>query len=225
MGLQFSAEMLDDRRGHDTMSERAFMFVLGLYVVGGLFASSLVAATTYNWHPNFIVLLIIGLGVPIVGIVVSFKSDNWLVSTLGYALVFIPFGALLGPTVALYQLDSVLQVVVATMIVSGIMWVVGTLVPRLPSSWGIYVIGALLVLIAGDLSRLVMVSFGMQPTVLGIWPWVGIVLFSGLIIYDVNQAMQRPKTLDNAVDSAVGIYLDIINLFVRLLEVMGKRKK
>ena len=41
---------------------------------------------------------------------------------------------------------------------------------------------------------------------------------------DVNKAMQRPRTLDNAVDSAVGIYLDILNLFLRILELMGKKK-
>ena len=34
---------------------------------------------------------------------------------------------------------------------------------------------------------------------------------------DWAKAQEKPKTLDNAVDSAVDLYLDIINLFVRLL--------
>ena len=32
-----------------------------------------------------------------------------------------------------------------------------------------------------------------------------------------------PKTLDNAVDSALDIYLDVINLFLRILRILGSR--
>lgn len=222
----FSQKLLDKRRGYDVLSDRVFMFVLGLYVVGGLLASTLMAALSYHWQaPNLIVVLVLGLGLPILGIMISFKSDDWMISTLGYALVVVPFGVLLGPVVALYQLQSVIQVVATTLVVSAALWAVGMLIPPIVQNWSAYIIGALLILIAGDLTRLVMPIFGLQPVTLQWWAWVGVILFSGLIVYDVNKAMQRPKTLDNAVDAAVGIYLDILNLFLRLLEIMGKKKK
>lgn len=222
----FSQKLLDKRRGYDVLSDRVFMFVLGLYVVGGLLASTFMAALSYHWQaPNLIVVLVLGLGLPILGIMISFKSDDWMISTLGYALVVVPFGVLLGPVVALYQLQSVIQVVATTLVVSAALWAVGMLIPPIVQNWSAYIIGALLILIAGDLTRLVMPIFGLQPVTLQWWAWVGVILFSGLIVYDVNKAMQRPKTLDNAVDAAVGIYLDILNLFLRLLEIMGKKKK
>jgi FtsH-binding integral membrane protein len=38
------------------------------------------------------------------------------------------------------------------------------------------------------------------------------------------RAQRYPKTADNAVDCAVDIYLDIINLFLRLLRILGRRR-
>jgi FtsH-binding integral membrane protein len=41
--------------------------------------------------------------------------------------------------------------------------------------------------------------------------------------FDWYRAQAYPKTVDNAIDSAVDLYLDIINLFIRLLEIFGKK--
>ena len=49
------------------------------------------------------------------------------------------------------------------------------------------------------------------------WDWLVVLLSCGYIGYDWSKAQEKRKTLDNAVDSAVDLYLDIINLFVRLL--------
>lgn len=49
------------------------------------------------------------------------------------------------------------------------------------------------------------------------WDWLVALLFCGYIGYDWSKAQQDYKTLDTAIDNAVGLYLDIINLFVRLL--------
>jgi FtsH-binding integral membrane protein len=47
-------------------------------------------------------------------------------------------------------------------------------------------------------------------------------LFSLYIGYDVYRSQQFPRTVDNAVDCAIDIYLDIINLFLDLLRIFGK---
>ena len=41
--------------------------------------------------------------------------------------------------------------------------------------------------------------------------------YSADIWYDWAKAQNNVKTLDNAIDSAVALYLDVINLFLRLL--------
>ena len=50
-------------------------------------------------------------------------------------------------------------------------------------------------------------------------------IFCGYIGLDWCRAQQYPKTLDNAIDSAADIYLDIVNLFIRILSITGKRSK
>ena len=208
----------------DKLSDRAAVALLGFFVVGGLVGTAIVSAITYNMQLNLWVALLFGLGLPFLGIYISASSDQWPVSLFGFGLVFLPFGALIGPFAAQYQLDSVVQVLVITLIVSTCMWIVGMMIPPIAQHWSGYIVGILLVFIAGDVARAFMPMFGVQPTVLGVWDWIVAAFFSLLIIYDVNKAMQGPKTVDAMVDGAVGIYLDIINIFVRLLAASGKKR-
>jgi len=66
-----------------------------------------------------------------------------------------------------------------------------------------------------------------QIFVLGIhqeWiDWAVVTLFSCYIGYDWGRANQIPKTIDNAVDSAAALYMDIIYLFLRILRIMGSK--
>ena len=47
-------------------------------------------------------------------------------------------------------------------------------------------------------------------------------IFCGFIGFDWAKAQVFPKTLDNAVDSAADIYVDVANLFIRILAITGK---
>ena len=58
----------------------------------------------------------------------------------------------------------------------------------------------------------------------GIIDWIVAVIFCGYIGYDWGRANRIPKTVDNAVDSAASLYMDIINLFLRILSIMGRRR-
>ena len=50
-------------------------------------------------------------------------------------------------------------------------------------------------------------------------------IFCGYIGVDWGRANRIPKTVDNAVDSAAALYMDIINLFLRLLRLTGRRRQ
>ena len=54
--------------------------------------------------------------------------------------------------------------------------------------------------------------------------WIGAIVFSVYIAYDFHRSQMYPKTLDNAVDSALDIYLDVINLFLKVLRILAKAK-
>ena len=49
-------------------------------------------------------------------------------------------------------------------------------------------------------------------------------LFSLYIGFDMWRASEIPATFDNAVDVSISLYLDIINLFLRILAILGNRR-
>ena len=57
----------------------------------------------------------------------------------------------------------------------------------------------------------------------GFFDFLFVIVFSLYIGYDWYKAQQLDRTKDNAIDVALEIYLDIINLFLRLLSLFGKR--
>ena len=53
--------------------------------------------------------------------------------------------------------------------------------------------------------------------------WIAAGLFSLYLGYDMYRSQQFPKTVRNAIRSSLDIYLDLANLFLRLLQILGKR--
>jgi FtsH-binding integral membrane protein len=54
--------------------------------------------------------------------------------------------------------------------------------------------------------------------------WIAVVTFCAYVVYDFNRAQQIPRTTTNAVQVGAAVFLDVINLFVNLLELMGSKK-
>ena len=52
--------------------------------------------------------------------------------------------------------------------------------------------------------------------------WASAIIFSFYISYDVSRSQVYPYTISNAIGSAMDIYLDIVNLFLSLLEIFGE---
>ena len=76
-------------------------------------------------------------------------------------------------------------------------------------------------LIVGVVIELVLwLVFDMTPE---IFDWFFVVLFSGYIGYDWARAQSIPKTVDNAVDAAASLYIDIVILFMRLVRIFARR--
>lgn len=53
--------------------------------------------------------------------------------------------------------------------------------------------------------------------------WIGVVLFSVYIMYDVSMICER-LGYDDYIVAALELYLDIINLFLRILSLLGGRR-
>jgi len=210
--------------GREGMSKRAFAIMLTFWTAFGIAASAAASYISYDWQPGW--LLVIGtLVASIAGIVIALKSDNPVFSFLGYMLLAIPYGLLLGPVVAMYTTASVFKILLVTtgMVVG--LGVIGAVWPRSLESWGAWLFGALLILLFGSLITVIAGAFGVPVQgAMRLWDWVGVGLFSAYVIFDLNRAMRVERTHDNAIDCAVAVYLDFANLFIRLLSLFGHRK-
>jgi hypothetical protein len=101
--------------------------------------------------------------------------------------------------------------------------IAGALYPRSLESWWSWLFGGLLLLLVGHL-LLPLVSYLGVPigNAMTLWDWAGVALFSGFVLFDLNRAMRIPYTMNNAIDAAVEVYLDFINLLLRLLSLLGE---
>ena len=157
----------------------------------------------------------------IAGTVIAGRSHKPLVSFLGYNLVVIPFGLVISTAVAAYGgigsrvvADSFLY----TLLITAGMGGAAMAFPALFDKLGGALLGVLIGLVVCELALLI---FRVNQNVTD---WIAAGLFSLYIGYDLHRSQQFAKTLDNAVDCALDIYLDIANLFLRLLRLLSRKK-
>lgn len=205
------------------MSKNAFAALVSFWTAAGIAASCWAATISIHWQLDWLLLLGV-LAVSILGIFISFKSDNPVISLFGYALVVIPFGLMMGPVVAHYTKASVINVLFITGSVVVVLGFIGAIYPKSLESWGIYLFGGLTALLIGQFGLIGAAAMGLPIKTTMHWmDWFGVALFSGYVIFDMNRAMRIERTHDNAIDCAVAIYLDFANLFIRLLELTGQK--
>jgi len=231
--VKAASTVWDRERGHHVpqsaqMSKNLFAFAVGGFTLAGIVASLVAAQISIDWtFPtvwHFVGFLLGVLVVAILGVVVSLKSDRPAISLLGYTMVAVPFGLMLGPVLAQYTAASIVKVLLITTVLVAVLAVVGAVIPESLEGWGSWLFGGLLILLLGYFIVPIMAAFGVNAEGALTWlDWAGVLLFSGMVIYDWNRAMRLPRTLDNAIDSAVAVYLDWFNLFIRLLAIMGGR--
>ncbi len=213
-----------ERNGYGTMSKNLFALMVSVWTAVGIAVSAIAAYWTQGWELNLVFLLgvlVFGLA----GVWIALTNDNPLISLLGYMMIAVPFGMMLGPVVALYTTASVVRVFFVTTGVVVVLGIVGAVIPDSLESWGSWLLGALTMLIIGSFIVPLAGLFGLPIDHALTWlDWIGVLVFSGYVIYDWNRAMRVPYTMDNAIDCAVAVYLDFINLFVRLLSLTGSKK-
>ena len=219
-----------------TISDRAYNAIIGLVLLWGLGITAVICGLFSDKIVNYIAdltiktdspLPIIGflvgyLVLTIVGNIISAKSNNPIVSFIGYNLVVIPTGIILSVIVSTYTSASIILALMITLICVAVMMLLSTLFPKFFLSIGKTLFIALLVTVVIEL---ILALTGVLSTS-GNKIIEGIValIFCGYIGYDWARAQRCAKTPDNAVDVCVALYMDIINIFIRLLEIFGEEK-
>lgn len=208
---------LDDR----PISAAAYNLIIGLTLCWGFLVNWwMVGNVSVEWIRgiNPWIFYIGYFAACLTGAYLFSSSNNPGVSFLGYNLVVVPFGLIINLVVSRYDPQLVLDAIRITGLVTIGMMCAGSLFPAFFQRIGSALTIALLLVIVVELVEIFV--FGVHH---GILDWIVAVIFCGYIGYDWARANQIPKTLDNAIDSAAALYMDIINLFLRVLRILGRK--
>ena len=148
--------------------------------------------------------------------------------------LFILFSALFGFTLSVYlyvyQLFSIVLIFLATAVYFGVLAAYGYLTKRDLSGLRPILISGLIFLIIVEAIMLFVPGLTMLDQVMC---FAGIALFLGYTAYDTQKIRAYyqyyagyPDMLAKAsIFSALQLYLDFLNLFIRLLQILGSRKR
>jgi len=141
----------------------------------------------------------------------------------GLVLLFnFVMGVIISPALFIYgrtQPGLIGQAAVLTIGAFGILTLYAFVSRRDFSAWGSFLMVGLWVLIGTML-----LNFFFQNVVVDLWlASVAVLLFSGLLVFDTWR-LRNYYGPDEYVGAAVQIYLDLLNMFMAILRVMGNRR-
>jgi len=147
-------------------------------------------------------------------------------------LAFLSYAALTGvsltPLVLTYTASSLFRVFVITAGLFGAMCLYGHVTRRDLTAWSSYLFLFLIGLILASVANLLLGSAWMD----WLLSLAGVIVFIGLSAYDAQAIRRLGASLDEhgevvqkaAVIGALNLYLDFVNLFLRLLQLFGERR-
>lgn len=231
-----SSGSVTPRAADTTAVQRAFLtqvygwMALALALTGIVAVAAASNFEAYSWllvgNARF-VLLLVQLGLVLV---LSFLINKL---SAGVATgLFLVYSAITGFTLStlflIYTAESIGMVFFVTAGTFALVSAYGYLTKRDLSGWGTILIVALIGLLLASLVNWILQS----ETLMWLLTYAGVVIFVGLIAYRTqmlkNMAIGVSDGGDGqrkaAVIGAFGLYLDFINLFLRLLRILGRRR-
>jgi FtsH-binding integral membrane protein len=179
-------------------------------------------------------MLLYGLLIAELGMVFYLSARIQKISAQAATGIFLGYSALNGVTLSTILLYYTASSVAATFFVTagmfGAMAVYGFVTKKDLSSWGSFLFMGLI----GIIIAMVVNMFLGSPMISWAISGIGVIIFTGLTAYDVQQItrMGEQGIMDGgeaairkgAIMGALKLYLDFINLFLMLLRFMGDRR-
>lgn len=150
--------------------------------------------------------------------VVLSSSPNALVNFIGYNLLVLPIGLLLSLSIAGLSMQTIQSALLGTGVFVVLMIAASYVRPDFFLSMGSTLGISLIVTV---IAELVLLLLGFAT---GWIDYLVVAIFSLYLGFDWARANSCAPTARNAVLSATQIYLDIINIFVRLLSIISRRR-
>ena len=212
-------------QGSPRISVRTYNLIMaGLILVGfTVMGAGALWARTLSFQlmlaGNFLLLGLGPLIASIAGIImmsVAAGRQSTPLSLAGFSLFVAGFGITAGVGLSAYDLPAVNTAFFATAGITAVAGIAGLMFPGFFQRIG----GVLFsVLVGVFLVEVVLMFMGVGQTVTD---WIMVAVFSGFIAYDFNRAARLEPTVPNAVLSASNLFVDIVNVLLRLLRIFSR---
>ncbi len=199
----------------------------------GLLGSAIIAWYTYAsglfidivLEGYFNILLIVELVAVIVFSLLFRKLPPWAVGILYFVYSMIN-GVTLSVIFAVFELYSIVYLFVVSAIIFAVLGIIGYKTNADLSRWSPYIT---VFLIAGLVLSLLNLFIFKNSTFDLILDWIILAIFCGVTIYDINRIklLQSEPSINQEkihIYCAMQLYLDFINIFLRILSIFGKKR-
>ena len=128
-------------------------------------------------------------------------------------------GVTLGPVMVIYNAGVIQEALVLTLLIfGGLTFYVMTTKKDFSYLSGFLIVGLITVIIGGLLNAFLFQSPMLEFAMAG----GGVILFSGFILYDTSNILRNYDVQDYT-SATLALYLDVLNLFLMLLRLLGGR--
>lgn len=134
-------------------------------------------------------------------------------------------GVTLSVIFAVFELSSIITLFIASAVIYAVLALIGYKTKANLTSWSPYIT---VFLIAGIVLSIINLFLKNSLLDIGL-DWFILVLFMGITIYDINKMklLAEDPNLNSEkihIYCAMQLYLDFINIFLRILSIFGKRR-
>jgi len=202
------------------LSRTAYNVLLGGLLLYGFLANAIVcglfAEKIADINPFLLIggYLLSGIG----GICIANISQNVVARFIGYNLLVVPSGMLIAAILPAYRLETVIHALIGTALIACVMMVAATVRPQTFEGLGTALFFSLASAVIVELALLLI--FRTSNILIDI---AVLIIMSVFIGYDFVKANAGVRTMNNAVAFAMDLYLDILNVFIRLLSIFGRK--
>lgn len=239
MNQQYAAyQQVDTRVRINSFIQSVYLWMGGALAISGIFAY--IIGTNYQLLNMFINLrtgqptpLWIGCAVVELGLVFFFSIRLARMAAGTATVVYITYsvlsGVTLAPIFAIYTHSSIASVFFICAATFGVTSFFGFVTKRNLTGIGHFMFMGLIGIIIATLVNFFLKSPALQMII----SYVGVIVFVGLTAYDTqkmkNMALSMPDDATKsmvrkaALNNALALYLDFINLFLMLLRILGNR--
>lgn len=218
---------IGDIMENQRMFSKVFMWMfIGLFItaVSGLYVSSNPTMLMNIFGTNtyfYLILLELGLVIFLSARIRKMSSMTAGITFLLYSLVS---GVTLASILVVYQIDSVILMFGLTAFLFLIFGMIGYFTKVDLTKFGNILFMMLIGIVIVTLVNLFLGNAFLDIIICGL----GIIVFLGLVMYDIQKIKVLTMNIENenkaAIYGALQLYLDFINIFIYLLRIFGKAK-